>query len=394
MPTEVQIYKNQTIVPEDLSTGGPSWDATGNVSINVSGGKFKGPLDGNANTASKLANAVNIGGVSFDGSASINLPGVNSAGSQSTTSNAGSATKLQTARKINGVLFDGTADIEFDLPGVNKEGSQNTTGNANTATKVVGPTDLGETDTVELVRGKMAINDHFRILVGGTGRDRGFAEIATADNGTEPIYVRQYTYTENNGVYNSFANETRSATLLDKDGNTSFPETVSAKIFSGSLTGNATSADTATTATTATNVKGAANSILYNSNKDTTTSSDQLTFNGTTSVLSCGGDIIAFASDERLKTNIEPIENAVDKISKLNGFTYNFNEIGEELGFDTSLRHAGVSAQEVQAVLPEAVCPAPANDEYLTVKYDKLVPLLIEAIKELKEEIKDLKGGK
>jgi hypothetical protein len=117
-----------------------------------------------------------------------------------------------------------------------------------------------------------------------------------------------------------------------------------------------------------------------------------LTFNGT--VLSCSNDIIAFASDERLKTNFKPIENAVDKVLKLRGFTYNFNEIGEGLGFDTSLRHAGVSAQEVQAVLPEAVCPAPASDEYLTVKYDKLVPLLIEAIKELKAEIKELKGGK
>jgi len=120
--------------------------------------------------------------------------------------------------------------------------------------------------------------------------------------------------------------------------------------------------------------------------------SGNLTFDGTN--LSCGGDIIAFASDERLKNNIEPITNAVDRVLQLRGFTYNFNEIGEGLGFDTSLRHAGVSAQEVQAVLPEAVCPAPANDEYLTVKYDKLVPLLIEAIKELKEEIKELKGDK
>ena len=122
--------------------------------------------------------------------------------------------------------------------------------------------------------------------------------------------------------------------------------------------------------------------------------STALTFNSSTNELSCSGDIIAFASDERLKTNFEPIENAVDKVLQLRGFTYNFNEIGEGLGFDTSLRHAGVSAQEVQAVLPEAVCPAPASDEYLTVKYDKLVPLLIEAIKELKAEVEELKGGK
>ena len=148
-----------------------------------------------------------------------------------------------------------------------------------------------------------------------------------------------------------------------------------------------------TSYSTGTPPSGADGNIQYK-NGNSFAGSAGLTFSSTTNVLSCSGDIIAFASDERLKTNFEPIENAVDKVLKLRGFTYNFNEIGEGLGFDTSLRHAGVSAQEVQAVLPEAVCPAPASDKYLTVKYDKLVPLLIEAIKELKEEIKDLKGGK
>ena len=153
------------------------------------------------------------------------------------------------------------------------------------------------------------------------------------------------------------------------------------------------SVDTSTYLTAAPSAGTANGQIQYRSGTGFGAESG-LTFNSSTNVLSCGGDIIAFASDERLKTNFEPIENAVDKVLQLRGFTYNFNEIGEGLGFDTSLRHAGVSAQEVQAVLPEAVCPAPASDEYLTVKYDKLVPLLIEAIKELKEEIKELKGGK
>jgi hypothetical protein len=159
---------------------------------------------------------------------------------------------------------------------------------------------------------------------------------------------------------------------------------------SGFLKANGT-VDTSTYLTAAPSAGNADGQIQYRSGTGFGASAG-LTFNGT--VLSCSNDIIAFASDERLKTNFEPIENAVDKVLQLRGFTYNFNEIGERLGFDTSLRHAGVSAQEVQAVLPEAVCPAPANDEYLTVKYDKLVPLLIEAIKELKAEIKELKGGK
>jgi hypothetical protein len=113
-----------------------------------------------------------------------------------------------------------------------------------------------------------------------------------------------------------------------------------------------------------------------------------------TSTIICNGDIIAFASDERLKTNIEPLENALDKVLALSGFTYNFNEIGESLGFDTTITYVGVSAQQVQAVLPEAVKPAPADPNYITVQYEKLVPLLIEAIKELKAEINELKGVK
>ena len=107
--------------------------------------------------------------------------------------------------------------------------------------------------------------------------------------------------------------------------------------------------------------------------------------------VSATGDVIAFASDERLKTNINPIDNALEKVMKLSGFTYNFNEIGENLGFDATITHVGVSAQQVQSVLPEAVKPAPASDEYLTVQYEKLVPLLIESIKELKNEIEELK---
>jgi hypothetical protein len=88
----------------------------------------------------------------------------------------------------------------------------------------------------------MADNDQFRILVGGTATNAGYAEIATADDGTEPIYVRQYT-----GVFSTLA---RTATLLDGSGNTSFPGTVSAA-FSGNLTGTASFATFATNAMSA-----------------------------------------------------------------------------------------------------------------------------------------------
>jgi predicted heme/steroid binding protein len=76
------------------------------------------------------------------------------------------------------------------------------------------------TNSKELVRGNMADNDQFRILVGGTASNAGFAEIATADDGSEPIHVRQYTGT--------FVTLVRTATLLDGSGNTSFPGNLTA----------------------------------------------------------------------------------------------------------------------------------------------------------------------
>ena len=136
------------------------------------------------------------------------------------------------------------------------------------------------------------------------------------------------------------------------------------------------------------NVAGAANRVIYNSATNTTATSNNLQFNDTD--LTVGGDITAFASDIRLKTNLEQIEGAVSKVCKLSGFTYEFNETGRGLDLPAG-RHSGVSAQDVLEVLPEAVVCRPMDD-YLTVKYEKLVPLLIEAIKELKEEIDDLKS--
>ena len=98
-------------------------------------------ITGNAATATKLQESVQIGGVDFDGSQSIDLPGVNQEGNQDTTGNAATATKLKTPVNIGGVEFDGSGDI--DLPGVNQEGNQDTTGNAATATKLKTQVNIG-----------------------------------------------------------------------------------------------------------------------------------------------------------------------------------------------------------------------------------------------------------
>jgi trimeric autotransporter adhesin len=112
---------------------------------------------------------------------------------------------------------------------------------------------------------------------------------------------------------------------------------------------------------------------------------------GTAGEIRATDNITAYYSDDRLKTRGINIQNALDKVASLNGFHYQANEVANALGY-VSKPEVGVSAQEVQAVLPEVVVPAPIDDKYLTVHYDKLVPLLIEAIKELKAEVDELKS--
>ena len=103
------------------------------------------------------------------------------------------------------------------------------------------------------------------------------------------------------------------------------------------------------------------------------------------------GEVTAYASDERLKIIHGNIENPLDKIDELNGFYYNWNDTAKKLGIKHTERKVGVSAQQVQKVLPEITPPAPVDENYLTVQYDKLVPLLIEGIKELRQDNKKLK---
>jgi hypothetical protein len=135
------------------------------------------------------------------------------------------------------------------------------TGNASTATQTTAT--VTGTNSADLVYGNMADNDQFRIRVGGTATNAGFVEIATADDGTEPIYVRQYT-----GVFTSLA---RTATLLDGSGNTSFPGTVTAN--GTLLTGN-------TGTVTSVSGTGTVNGITLTG---TVTSTGNLTLGGTLS---------------------------------------------------------------------------------------------------------------
>lgn len=113
---------------------------------------------------------------------------------------------------------------------------------------------------------------------------------------------------------------------------------------------------------------------------------------GTAGEIRATNNITAYYSDERLKTKIGSIENALEKVKQIETMVYHANETAVELGYDASKIEVGVTAQSVQRVQPEAVKPAPIDEKYLTVQYERLVPLLIEAIKELEAQVAELKG--
>jgi hypothetical protein len=149
-----------------------------------------------------------------------------------------------------------------------------------------------------------------------------------------------------------------------------------------------------------------------------------MTFNGTTlsvsgyietsggyyiyssGALFAAGDVVAYYSDERLKKGLEPINNALSKVNSLRAVTYYQNELADNLmQIKHPERQVGVIAQDLQKVLPEVVKPAPfdinildndgnttskSGENYLTVQYEKIVPLLVAAIQELNDKVNNL----
>lgn len=116
------------------------------------------------------------------------------------------------------------------------------------------------------------------------------------------------------------------------------------------------------------------------------------------------GDIVGLLSDERLKKDIKTINNASDKVNQLRGVTYHYNDVAEHYGFKDKGEQIGLLAQDAEKVIPQVVKPAPfdtvynsdsnpisqSGQNYKTIQYEKVVPLLVEAIKELTDRVKKL----
>jgi hypothetical protein len=174
---------------------------------------------------------------------------------------------------------------------------------------------------------------------------------------------------------------------------------------SGSITGSSGSC-TGNAATSSSCTGNAATSSSCTGNAATATTASALTTgnnyqmgsvgvgtaaSGTAGEIRATNNITAYYSSDRFfKTNIEPIPNALDKVQKVNGVTFDWTDDyiranGGVDGYFVRRHDVGVIAQEINEVLPEAV--ATRKDGTMAVKYDRLTALLIEAVKELADEV-------
>lgn len=109
------------------------------------------------------------------------------------------------------------------------------------------------------------------------------------------------------------------------------------------------------------------------------------------------GSITSFYSDQRLKTVLGPIDDPLGRLKNLRGVYYRVNNLAKSYGYQDDGRNVGLIAQDLERVLPEVVRPAPfdvqsnnasrSGQNYLTVLYSRVVPLLIEALKQQKVQL-------
>jgi hypothetical protein len=384
-------------------------DASGNFSAGTITANLTGNASGNAGTATALATARAIGGVSFDGTADINLPGVNTAGNQSTSGNAATATKLATARSIGlggdlsgSANFDGSANITITAT-VADDSHNHIISNVDglqTALDGKQPLDADLTAIAALssADGNFIVGSATGWVAesGATARTSlGLGSLATLST------VDASTITDNSvgaAELNVSGNGT-TAQFLRSDGDGSFTW--------------ATPTDTNTTysagagldlSSTTFSVESDLRGDVYYIGRDT---NDYYVVNTTThdwyldgvldmrlendGDLHCDGNVIAYStttsSDEKLKDNIRVVEDSIGKLKQLRGVEFEWKKDGKS--------SAGVIAQDVEKVLPQAVKTVEdlnTQEPYKTVNYDALHALLIEAVKELSARVESLEA--
>lgn len=349
-----------------------------------------------------LASAGSIG----DGTLTMNTSGVGLSGSQTFTANQTGNATFTIASNATSVNTVSTV-VARDASGNFSAGTITATLNGNASTA---------TTASNVNNGTLTMN------VSGTGLSG--SQTFTANQSGNATFT----------VTSNATNANTASTIVARDGSGNF----SAGTITATLSGNASTASSAAalTATTWQRIQG--NAINYGSYGSigitgTTNTYAGISFSDVSGTLMMKsdatgfyygnttwrvywdgsgnqintGNVTAYASDARLKTNVAEIENPLQKLRQIRGVTYDWIlEECNKWNFFPPLTDVGVIAQEVQEVQPQAVKFAPfdrdpldqglskSGKEYLTVQYEKLVPLLIEAIKELDAQMQELKQGK
>jgi hypothetical protein len=286
--------------------------------------------------------------------------------------NATTATTLQTSRNINGVSFNGSADIV--IPRIS------------------------------------ASDDRIKAPADDTNLYATYGFTSWANNNTAPYadYLHLRSYSDASGGNDNLIMFNKNAigmriwqqTWNSSTAYSSYKDVCWTDGTNATGTWSISISGTATTATTA-NATNTSNNFQMNSLGVGTAAS------GTAGEIRATNSITSWYSDERLKENVAVINNALEKLIQLDGVTFNANSVAEEYGFTDKSQQVGVLAQQVEKVLPEAVKPAPfdimlyenteisrTGENYKTVQYEKLVPLLIQAVKELNEKLENMMGDK
>ena len=315
-------------------------------------------------------------------------------GTTITTPAGGTNTMMQFNDSTN---FSGATYLQYVKASGNLVSNSTTTSTSATTGAIVvgggvgisGNLNVSGTANITTING--AHNGPFNGTVGATTANTGVFTTLTATSGYQGAASGPFNGTIGASTANTGAFTTITASsTLGVSGTANFAGTVTAATVNATSIGNAATSLTGTIQTASqTNITavGSLGSTQISSLGVGTAAT------GTGGEIRATNNITAYYSDDRLKTRLGNIENALDKVDQLTGFYYEANKTAQDLGY-TVKREVGVSAQEVQKVLPEIVVPAPIDDKYLTIYYDKLVPLLIEAIKELNAKVEKLEKGK
>jgi len=324
---------NQTFNVDATDANTPSKVVARDASGNFSAGTITAALSGNATTATALQTARNINGVSFDGTGNITIT-------------ANTPNTLTPGSYLNGSAYNGGTARTFDVDATdantpNKVVARDASGNFNAGTITAAlsgnastATTLATARTINGVsfNGSANIQVNPYISNGDTGDTNCPILFTTnSDAGYKPIY-------EDSALY------------LDNTNNI----LVCTRILIDDYVGIGL----------------------------TTGITEKLHVNGN---ILATGDVTAY-SDKRVKTDISKIKDPLNKVCSINGYTYKRTDT------DDDKTHTGLLAQEVMEVLPEVVHGS--EDTTYSVAYGNMVGLLIEAIKELKLEIDELKKSK